>query len=172
MVETIRSLGHRRLPLYVLCFTIVGNPAGMRVGRARQRQFVSGHARAAVETVVDVPDHGGALSPDREETIMTIRFDRKTIKCRSINTESRSTVVFCVWTEFGRHYRYIVNKGTGDDEGYGCEFTIVLGVRGQEESALSPRKVARDGIYVPKAMIGDQLCGKPASQASEVVSRC
>ena len=37
-------------------------------------------------------------------------------KCRSINTESRSTVVYCVWTEFGRHYRYIVNKGTGDME--------------------------------------------------------
>ena len=36
----------------------------MRVGRERQRQFVSGHARAAVETVVDVPDHGDALSPD------------------------------------------------------------------------------------------------------------
>ena len=59
------------------------------------------------------------------------------IECRSINTESRSTVVFCVWTEFGRHYRYIVNKGTGDGGGYGCEFIIVPGVRGQEESALS-----------------------------------
>ena len=57
--------------------------------------------------------------------------------CRSINTESRSTFVYCVWTEFGRHYRYIVNKETGDDGGYGCEFIIVLGVRGQEESALS-----------------------------------
>ena len=42
----------------------------MRVGRERQRQFVSGHARAAVETAVDVPDHGDGLSPDREETIM------------------------------------------------------------------------------------------------------
>ena len=31
--------------------------------------------------------------------------------------ESRSTVVYCVWTEFGRHYRYIVNKGRGDMEG-------------------------------------------------------
>ena len=51
--------------------------------------------------------------------------------------ESRSTVVYCAWTEFGRHDRYIVNKGTWDDGGYGCEFTIVLGVRGQEESALS-----------------------------------
>ena len=58
-------------------------------------------------------------------------------KVQAINTESRSTVVCCVWTEFGRHYRYIVNKGTGDDGGYGCEFIIVLTVRGQEESALS-----------------------------------
>ena len=33
MVETIRSLGHPRLPLYVLCVTVVGNPAGIRVGR-------------------------------------------------------------------------------------------------------------------------------------------
>ena len=76
MVEKIRSLGHPRLLLYVLCVTIVGNPAGMKVGRERQRQFVSGHARAAVETVVDVPDHGDALSPDREETIMIIQFER------------------------------------------------------------------------------------------------
>ena len=76
MVETIRSLGHPRLPLYVSCVTLVGNPAGMRVGRERQRQFVSGHARAVVETAVDVPDHGDALSPDREETMMTIQFER------------------------------------------------------------------------------------------------
>ena len=76
MVETIRSLGHPRLLLYVLWVTIVANPAGMRVGRERQRQFVSGHARAAVETAVDVPDHGDALSPDREGTIMIIQFER------------------------------------------------------------------------------------------------
>ena len=76
MVETIRSLGHPRPLLYVLCVTIVGNPTGMRVGRERQRQFVSGHARAAVETAADVPDHGDALSPDREETIMTIQLER------------------------------------------------------------------------------------------------
>ena len=75
-METIRSLGHPRFLLYVLCVTIVGNPVGMRVGRERQRQFVSGHARAAVENAVDVPDHGDALSPDREETIMTIQFER------------------------------------------------------------------------------------------------
>ena len=48
----------------------------MRVGREGQRQFVSGHARAAVETAVDVPDHGDDLSPDREETIVTIQFER------------------------------------------------------------------------------------------------
>ena len=48
----------------------------MRVGRARQRQFVSGHARAAVETAVHAPDHGDALSPDREETIIIIQFER------------------------------------------------------------------------------------------------
>ena len=46
------------------------------------------------ETAVDVPDHGDALSPDREETIMTIQFEIQTVKCRSINTESRSTVVY------------------------------------------------------------------------------
>ena len=62
----------------VVCvmFTLVGNPAGMRVGRERQRQFVSGHARAAVGTAVDVPDHGDALPPDREETIMIIQLER------------------------------------------------------------------------------------------------
>ena len=76
MVETIRSLDYPRLLPYVLCVTIVGNPAGTREGRDRQRQFVSGHARAAVETAVDVPNHGDALSPDREETIMTIQFER------------------------------------------------------------------------------------------------
>ena len=31
------------------------------------------------------------------------------------STKSRSTVVYCVRTEFGRHCRYIANKGTGDD---------------------------------------------------------
>ena len=40
-------------------------------------------------------------------------------------------------SELGRHYRYIVNKDTGDDGGYDGEFAIVFGVRGQEESALS-----------------------------------
>ena len=44
--------------------------------------------------------------------------------------ESRSIIVYCVRTEFGRQYRYIVNKGTEDDGGYGCEFIIVLGVHG------------------------------------------
>ena len=48
----------------------------MRVGREIQRQFVSRHTRAAVETAVDVPDHGDTLSPDREETIMIIQFER------------------------------------------------------------------------------------------------
>ena len=46
----------------------------------------------------------------------------KSRKCRSAglsSTESRSTVVYCVRTEFGRHYRYIANKGTGD-EGMCC----------------------------------------------------
>ena len=38
------------------------------------------------------------------------------ISCAGLSsTESRSTVVYCVRTEFGRHYRYIANKGTGDD---------------------------------------------------------
>ena len=48
----------------------------MRVGRERQRQLVSGHARVAVETAADVPYHGDALSPDRDETIVTIQFER------------------------------------------------------------------------------------------------
>ena len=48
----------------------------MRVVRERQRQFVSGYARVAVETAVDVLDHRDALSPDRGETIMTIQFER------------------------------------------------------------------------------------------------
>ena len=48
----------------------------MGVGREGQRQFVSGHARAAVETAVDVPDHRDALSPDREEAILTLQFER------------------------------------------------------------------------------------------------
>ena len=52
------------------------------------------------------------------------------------STESRSTVVYCVRTEFGRHYRYIANKGTGDD-GMCCESIAVLRVRDQEESTLS-----------------------------------
>ena len=55
MVETIRSLGHPRLLLYVLCATTVGNLAGVKVGRERQRKFVSGHARAAVKTAVTCP---------------------------------------------------------------------------------------------------------------------
>ena len=76
MVETIWSLGHPRLLLYMLCVTIVGNPAGMRGGRERQRQFVLGNARAAVETAMDVPDNGDALSPDRGETIQTVQFER------------------------------------------------------------------------------------------------
>ena len=54
----------------------MGNPAGMRVGRERQRQFVSGHTRTAVETAVDVPNHGDALSPDSDETIVIIQFER------------------------------------------------------------------------------------------------
>ena len=53
-----------------------GEPGWYGSGERGQRQFVSGHARASVETAVDVPDHGDALSPDREETIMTIQFER------------------------------------------------------------------------------------------------
>ena len=92
MVETIRSLGHLRLPLYVLCDTIVGNPAGMRVGTERQRWFVLGHARAAVETAVDVPDHGDSLSPDREETIMNPirKIKNKVRDCCLSNREART----------------------------------------------------------------------------------
>ena len=52
------------------------------------------------------------------------------------STESRSTVVYCVRTEFRKHYRYIANKGTGDD-GMCCEFIAVLRVRDQEDSTLS-----------------------------------
>ena len=45
-----------------------------------------------------------------------------------------------------------------------CKFITVLRVRDQEKSTLSY------GISVAKGLIGDQLRGKPASQASELVS--
>ena len=79
MVETIRSLGHPRLLLcYVyMCYVYnSGEPGWYESGERETTSVVSGHARAAVETVVDVPDHGDALSPDREETIMIIQFER------------------------------------------------------------------------------------------------
>ena len=53
-----------------------GEPGWYESGERETTSVVSGHARAAVETVVDVPDHGDALSPDREETIMIIQFER------------------------------------------------------------------------------------------------
>ena len=84
-METIRSLGHPRLPLYELCVTIVGDPVGMRVGRERQRQFVSGHARAGVETAVDVPDHGDALSPDMEMQVPIRTMKNKVQVCLRLN---------------------------------------------------------------------------------------
>ena len=55
-------------------------------------------------------------------------------KCADLSsTESRSTVVYCVRTEFGRRYRYIANKGIGDD-GMCCKFITALRVRDQKES--------------------------------------
>ena len=36
--------------------------------------------------------------------------------------------------------------------------------------ASGPRRVVRDGISVAKGLKGDRLCGKPASQASELES--
>ena len=53
-----------------------GEPGWYESGEREPTSVVSGHARAVVETVVDVPDHGDALSPDREETIMIIQFER------------------------------------------------------------------------------------------------
>ena len=53
-----------------------GEPGWYESGERETTSVVSGHARAAVETVVNVPDHGDALSPDREETIMIIQFER------------------------------------------------------------------------------------------------
>ena len=46
----------------------------------------------------------------------------------------------------------------------------VYAVKKRVHSVSSPRKIARVGISVAKGLIGDQLCGKPASQASELVS--
>lgn len=62
--------------LYVIYVVIAGNPAGMRVGREGERQSVSGHARAAVETAADMPDHGDARSPETEKTTMISQFER------------------------------------------------------------------------------------------------
>ena len=46
----------------------------------------------------------------------------------------------------------------------------VFAVKKRVHLVSNPRKVARDGISVAKGLIGDQLRGKPVSQASEVVS--
>ena len=53
-----------------------GEPGWYESGERETKLFVSGHARAAVEIAVDVPDHGDDFSPDREETIMAIQFER------------------------------------------------------------------------------------------------
>ena len=76
-------------------------------------------------TELDHGQGGGLHFPARQEhpafyvleTCTGFLFLHVHDTCRSINTESRSAVVHCVWTEFGRHYRYIVNKGTGDMKG-------------------------------------------------------
>ena len=46
----------------------------------------------------------------------------------------------------------------------------VCAVKKRVHGVSRPRKVARDGISVAEGLVGDQLCGKPASQASKVVS--
>ena len=46
----------------------------------------------------------------------------------------------------------------------------VYAVKKRVHRVSSPRKVARDGISVAKGLIGDQLCCKPASQASGLMS--
>ena len=62
---------------YCMCYVYnSGEPGWYESGERETTSVVSGHARAAVETVVDVPDHGDALSLDREETIMIIQFER------------------------------------------------------------------------------------------------
>ena len=62
---------------YCMCYVYnSGEPGWYESGERETMSVVSGHAMAAVETVVDVPDHGDAVSPDREETIMIIQFER------------------------------------------------------------------------------------------------
>ena len=86
---------------------------------------------STAERYSDGPGYGEIVQKQRS----TVERSRPSSAGLS-STESRSTVVCCVRTEFGRHYRYIANKGTGDD-GMCCEFIAVLRVRDQEESTLS-----------------------------------
>lgn len=80
MVVTIQSLGHPRRSLIVLRVAIRCSPARTIVGgRDNVVYVVSEHVRAAVVIAVNVLDHGDALSPGREETTMTIEFERTTI---------------------------------------------------------------------------------------------
>lgn len=90
-METIRSIGHLRILLCVLCVAKTRNPAGIIVeDRDNVVLFVSGPARAAVESVVNVPDHHrGALFPDVEGTSIIIE-SRETTTNAGL---SRSTVV-------------------------------------------------------------------------------
>ena len=59
----------------VMCYDS-GEPGWYESEERETTSVLWGHARAVVETAVDVPDHGDALSPDREETIMTIQYER------------------------------------------------------------------------------------------------
>ena len=54
-------------------------------------------------------------SNESKRKTQTNKNDKEKTSAGLSSTESRSTVVYCVRTEFGRHYRYIANKGTGDD---------------------------------------------------------
>lgn len=61
---------------------------------------------------------------------------------------------FRLWIEFGRPYRYIVNKGTGGTMDGTVVSSSLFSVIG------SPLKVAWDGISaLNKGLTGDQWCG-------------
>ena len=59
----------------VMCYNI-GEPCWYESGERKTTSVCVGTREGRSGDAVDVPDHGDALSPDREETIMTIQFER------------------------------------------------------------------------------------------------
>ena len=108
-----------------------GEPGWYESGEREATSVVSGHARAAVETVVDVPDHGDALSPDREETIKINN------KVQVYQVRSLDRPLFIVFAQNSEGI--IVTSQTREQGMRECavKFVAVLRVRDQEESTLS-----------------------------------